>query len=75
MQLTIVGAGGIGGVTGAHLIRAGHDVTFVDTAEDHVARMNEAGLRIEGYAASSRFPCAPPRPPRSEDRLVPWCWR
>ena len=36
MRFTIVGAGAIGGITGAHLIRSGHDVTFVDTAEDHV---------------------------------------
>ena len=48
MKITIVGAGAIGGVTGAHLIRAGHEVTFVDQAEDHVVKMNADGLRIEG---------------------------
>jgi 2-dehydropantoate 2-reductase len=46
MAVTIVGAGAIGGVTGAALARAGHDVLLVDQAADHVAAMNEAGLAI-----------------------------
>jgi 2-dehydropantoate 2-reductase len=48
MKLTIVGAGAIGGVTGAYLIKAGHDVTFVDLVEEHVRTINERGLTIEG---------------------------
>lgn len=48
MQITIVGAGAIGGTMGAHLARAGHDITFVDAAEDHVKAINERGLTIEG---------------------------
>src|SRR5438046_2564496 len=51
MKLLIWGAGAIGGTIGAHLARAGHDVTFVDRAEDHVAAINRAGLRIEGPPA------------------------
>jgi len=43
MQLTIVGAGAIGGVTGAYLIKAGHDVTFVDLVDEHVRTLNEQG--------------------------------
>ena len=46
MAVTIVGAGAIGGVTGASLARAGHDVLLVDQAADHVAAMNEGGLEI-----------------------------
>jgi 2-dehydropantoate 2-reductase len=46
MAVTIVGAGAIGGVTGASLTRAGHDVLLVDQAADHVAAMNENGLAI-----------------------------
>ena len=46
MALTIVGAGAIGGVTGAALARAGHDVLLVDQAADHVAAMNAGGLTI-----------------------------
>jgi 2-dehydropantoate 2-reductase len=48
VQVTIVGAGAIGGTTGAHLLRAGHDVLFVDMAKEHVDAINRDGLRIEG---------------------------
>jgi len=43
--------GRIGGTIGAHLARAGHDITFVDRSPEHVAAMNAAGLRIEGPLA------------------------
>jgi 2-dehydropantoate 2-reductase len=46
MAVTIVGAGAIGGVTGASLARAGHDVLLVDQAADHVQAINAAGLTI-----------------------------
>ncbi len=46
--LLIWGAGAIGGTIGAYLARAGHDVLFVDTDPDHVARINECGLTITG---------------------------
>lgn len=48
MRVLIWGAGAIGGVVGAYLVRAGHDVTFVDIAADHVAAINAQGLRITG---------------------------
>jgi 2-dehydropantoate 2-reductase len=47
MTVTVYGAGAIGGVTGAALARAGQDVLLVDTAAEHVAAMNAAGLAIE----------------------------
>ena len=47
----MVGAGAIGGTVGAFLIRAGHDVTFVDTVAEHVHAIRERGLRIEGPIA------------------------
>src|SRR2546427_6023479 len=47
MTITVYGAGAIGGVTGAALARAGHDVLLVDKAADHVAAMNADGLTIE----------------------------
>jgi 2-dehydropantoate 2-reductase len=53
MQVTIVGAGAIGGFTGASLARAGHDVLLVDTAEAHVTAINEHGLTIEAPGAGS----------------------
>jgi 2-dehydropantoate 2-reductase len=46
----VVGAGAIGGVVGAHLASAGHEITLVDVAPDHVARMRERGLRVRGAA-------------------------
>jgi 2-dehydropantoate 2-reductase len=48
MRLLIWGAGAIGGTLGAWLGRAGHDITLVDSSEDHVAAINRSGLRITG---------------------------
>ena len=48
MRFLIWGAGAIGGTLGAHLGRAGHDITLVDTASDHVDAINANGLRITG---------------------------
>ena len=48
MHFTIVGAGAMGGTLGAHLVRAGCDVLFVDQDRAHVAAMRDAGLAIEG---------------------------
>jgi 2-dehydropantoate 2-reductase len=48
MRLTIIGAGAIGGTLGAHMIRAGHDITLCDADEAHVAAIRERGLVIEG---------------------------
>jgi 2-dehydropantoate 2-reductase len=48
MTITIYGAGAIGGLTGACLARAGEDVLLVDRAVEHVAAMNQQGLRITG---------------------------
>ncbi len=48
MQLTIIGAGAIGGTIGAHLIRAGHDVLLCDADPGHVDAINEHGITIEG---------------------------
>ncbi|WP_426244977.1 amidase family protein [Nocardioides sp. LHG3406-4] len=48
MQFTVIGAGAIGGTVGAHLVRAGHDVLFVDADEAHVKAMNAQGLHVSG---------------------------
>lgn len=48
MAITIIGAGAIGGVLGTYLARAGEEVVFCDTAQDHVNKINLAGLTIEG---------------------------
>jgi 2-dehydropantoate 2-reductase len=51
MRFLIWGAGAIGGTMGAHLARAGHDVTLVDAVAEHVAAINLAGIRITGPIA------------------------
>lgn len=48
MRLLIWGAGAVGGTIGAWLARAGHDVTLVDTAQDHIEAINQRGLSITG---------------------------
>jgi len=48
VQLTIIGAGAIGGTIGAHLIRDGHDVLLCDADTGHVDAINRRGLSIEG---------------------------
>lgn len=48
MNLMIWGAGAIGGTIGAYLVRAGHQVTLVDRAQDHVEAIHTLGLRITG---------------------------
>lgn len=48
MRIIIWGAGAIGGTIGAYLIRAGHDIHFVDIVEEHVQAINRDGLRITG---------------------------
>lgn len=63
MRFTVVGAGAIGGITGAHLVRAGHDVTFVDTVKDHILAIRERGLHLEGLADITAVPRAALFPP------------
>ena len=46
--ILIWGAGAIGGTIGAYLVRAGHDVLFVDRDAAHVEAMRRDGLCIEG---------------------------
>jgi 2-dehydropantoate 2-reductase len=46
--IVIWGAGAIGGTVGAYLRRAGLPVLFVDRSAEHVAAMNEHGLKITG---------------------------
>lgn len=48
MTITIIGAGAIGGVLGASLIRSGENVVFCDINESHVNKINESGLTIDG---------------------------
>jgi 2-dehydropantoate 2-reductase len=61
VELTIVGAGAIGGVIGAHLWRAGHAVRLVDRERAHVAAIQAGGLEVAGHARFvARVPACEP---------------
>ena len=45
-KIAFVGAGAVGGYTGAHMVAAGEDVTFIDPWPDHVEHMRKHGLRV-----------------------------
>ena len=46
--IVIWGAGAIGGSLGVSFLRAGHEVTFVDSVAAHVDAINTRGFRIAG---------------------------
>jgi len=54
MRTLVWGAGAIGGTLGAYLVRAGDDVTLVDTAVDHVDAIRRDGLVVTGPIAEFR---------------------
>ena len=45
-RIAIVGTGAVGGYAGAHMARAGEDVTFIDFWPENVEAMRKKGLRI-----------------------------
>ena len=49
--MTIIGAGAIGGITGAYMARHGVDVTLVEQAEDHLKAIQGDGLCVDGLDA------------------------
>lgn len=70
MELTIIGAGAIGGTIGAHMVRAGHDVTFCDMDAAHVQAMNERGLTIEGPVENFTVPVRAITPDQLPDQIA-----
>jgi 2-dehydropantoate 2-reductase len=48
MKTYMIGAGAMGGVYGGLLVRAGYDVTLVDIRRDHVEKIRNDGLTVEG---------------------------
>jgi 2-dehydropantoate 2-reductase len=52
-RILVVGAGAIGGVTAAHLTRAGHATVVLDADTDHVALLRSPGLRLEELDGST----------------------
>ncbi len=69
MQLTIIGAGAIGGTIGAHMVRAGHDVLLCDSDRDHVEAINRDGLTIEGPVAGFTIRVRAVTPDQLPERL------
>ncbi len=51
-----MGAGAIGGLAGAYMSRAGHDVLLVDRWAEHVEALNAKGLYIDGVRGSMTIP-------------------
>jgi 2-dehydropantoate 2-reductase len=63
VNITIVGAGAIGGTIGAYLVRSGEQVRLVDRDIDHVEAMRRRGLTIQAFDETFTVPvdaCTPP---------------
>jgi 2-dehydropantoate 2-reductase len=56
VKFTIVGAGAIGGLAGAYMSKAGHDVLLVDRWVEHVDALNAKGLYIDGVRGTMTIP-------------------
>jgi 2-dehydropantoate 2-reductase len=69
MRYTVFGAGAIGGTVGAHMVRGGESVLFVDRELEHVRAMNERGLTIRGFAETFTVPVEAVTPDTLPDRL------
>ena len=51
-----MGAGAMGGLAGAWMTQAGHDVLLVDRWTEHVDAMNRDGLFVDGVRGEHRIP-------------------
>ena len=58
MNITVMGAGSIGGYFGGMLAQGGHQVTLIARGE-HLAAIQHNGLQIHTDAASLTIPCGP----------------
>src|ERR1700727_3418625 len=54
-KIAFVGAGAVGGYTGAHMVQAGEDVTFIDPWPEHVEHMRKHGLRVTHAMTEPEF--------------------
>jgi 2-dehydropantoate 2-reductase len=53
MRIGVIGAGAMGSVFGAALLRAGHDVTLLDRNAAHVDAIAREGLLVEGLGGGT----------------------
>jgi 2-dehydropantoate 2-reductase len=58
-RIVIVGAGAVGGYTGAHMAQAGEDVTFIDAWPENVEEIKKNGLRITHHQGPEPFVARP----------------
>jgi len=75
VKIFVLGAGAMGGLFGAKLHAAGHEVWLYDIWEEHVERIRERGLLVEevdGERASVRVPASAddPSPLAAADLLL-----
>lgn len=56
LRMVVVGAGGIGGLQGTWMARAGLDVAFVDRWAEHVEAINRDGMYVDGSRGIHRVP-------------------
>lgn len=75
MHIVVIGAGAIGGLFGARLAAAGHDVVLHDVWREHVETIEERGLFIEGPDGTPiryqvRATVAPPASLRGADLVM-----
>jgi 2-dehydropantoate 2-reductase len=54
-NILVVGGGAIGGMIAAYMIEAEYKVTLYDTDKEHVKRINEKGLLIEGFKEKKKI--------------------
>lgn len=69
MRFVVFGSGAIGGTVGAHLVRGGESVLFVDKDLDHVRAMQSRGLTIRGFAETFTIPVEATTPDALPDHL------
>ncbi|NNF98643.1 MAG: 2-dehydropantoate 2-reductase [Desulfobacteraceae bacterium] len=55
-KVGIIGAGAMGGLFGALLVEAGHDVRLLDISVEHVNNINQNGLTIESESRTRVVP-------------------
>ena len=54
-RIVVVGAGAVGSYTGAHMAKAGEDVTFVDFWPENVEAINRDGIRVTHHQGPAPF--------------------
>ncbi|HEV2187098.1 MAG TPA: 2-dehydropantoate 2-reductase N-terminal domain-containing protein, partial [Stellaceae bacterium] len=54
-RIVFVGAGAVGGYSGAHMAKAGEDVTFIDAWPENVEAINRDGFRITHHQGPEPF--------------------